>query len=981
MQTVARITRRDRPHIYTIAPALPFTDTLVAGLIARHGGPAAWPAITLLVPNRRAVRAMADAFLRASGGEAALLPRIRPLGDADADDLGFEEAVLAGDVALDIAPAIPSLERQCLLAQLVTRFQEQRGAAPLMAAEAAKLAAELARLIDQIATERLDTRDLAKLAPERFSAHWQQTLAFLAIITEQWPKLLAERGQIDPAARRNRLLEAQCAAWTAAPPPGPVIAAGSTGSIPAVADLLATVARLPKGAVILPGFDRAIDAADWDAAGDSHPQGGMKRLLAHMAAGRDDVADWHEASLSADRATRARALRTAFAPAQTAQRWHLVAPGPDPLPAVTLIEAASPREEAAAIALMLRETLETPAKTAALVTPDRGLARRVAAELLRWGIVVDDSAGMALAHSPAGRFLRLCAETVAGGLEPVSLLALLKHPLASLGLERRQCRRLARQLETALLRGVRPQPGTQGLAMAAQTAGGQDLSEFIARLTNILGPFEQLTQGRAATGLDRLVQAHLACAEALAGGPDALWAGDDGTAAAQFAASLASAAPLALPVPGNHYPALFATLMTGQVVRTPAQRHPRLAIWGTLEARLQSASRLILGGLNEGAWPREIAPDPWMSEPMRQQFGLPGAARRIGLAAHDFVQAMAAPEVMLTRALKADGAPTVASRWLARLHALFGGQIKTGGHYLDWARALDRAQAYRPVAEPRPRPPASARPTRLSVTQVETWRRDPYALYARHVLRLKPLDPLDQDPGAADRGNLIHAAFDAFLTKYPGALPDDALARLLAEGRAAFAPLIGRPAVWGFWWPRFKQAARWFLDQQQARAGIARVLKTEVAAQLAVPGTVTPFLLTAKADRIDQLADGALDIIDYKSGTIPSTRQLAAGYAPQLPLEGWMASEGAFDGVPAAPVAALSFWPVKGGDQEHKIKTVDDPQRHIAAAVLGLTRMIDAFADSATPYLASPRPSEAGFGDYDHLARVAEWRGGGKAED
>ncbi|GAB4144664.1 MAG: double-strand break repair protein AddB [Sphingomonadales bacterium] len=983
---MAPITRRQRPRLYTIAPGMPFTATLVDGIIARHGAdPAAWPSLTVLVPNRRAVRALSDAFLRASGGQAALLPAIRPIGDVDAEDLAFEDAALAGELDLTIAPAIAPLERQCLLARLVARFEQRRGGASLAPAQTARLAAALARLLDQIQTERLDMARLAALAPEQYSSHWQQTLKFLEVVTQHWPAELAARGQTDPAQRRNALLEAQHRAWSVHPPSAPVIAAGTTGSVPAVADLLALIARLPQGAVVLPGFDRGLDDADWEVLGDSHPQGGMKRLLAHIGASREEVADWHAAPLDNEAAARMRAVRIAFTPAANAHHWHRVAAGGAPLPDVRLIEAASPREEAGAIAFALREVLETPGKTAALVTPDRDLARRVAADLQRWGVTIDDSAGQPLAQSPAGRFLRLSAEAVINGFEPVSLLALLKHPLATLGLTRGDCRTMARRLEKALLRGVRPAPGAAGLAQAAQSRLKGDektaLIGFIDRLRDQSAPLAALAATDQPLTLSEILQAHLVCAESLAGGPDALWAGDDGQACAQFATELAAAAPQAAALTAPQYPALFSALMEGRVIRSAVASHPRLAIWGTLEARLQSADRIILGGLNEGVWPREIAPDPWMSEPMRQAFGLPAAARRIGLGAHDFVQALAAPDILLSRASKAEGAPTVPSRWLARLKALYGGQIDSGQCYVDWARAIDAPPHYNPVQRPAPRPPVAARPKCLSVTQVETWRRDPYALYARHVLKLQPLDPLDQDPSAADRGNLAHDALDRFIKKYGDHLPDDAYDRLLEEGRAVYAPLLDRPAIWGFWWPRFCQAARWFLAQQQARAGAYRVLATEVSASLALPGTLAPFTLTAKADRIDRDSDGKLEVIDYKTGTLPSDRQIEAGYAPQMPLQGWLAEQGAFAGVPAATVATLSYWPVKGLQQDQKIKTVKDPATHIARAVQGLTQLADAFANPQMPYLSSLRPKSARPGDYDHLARVAEWRGEAEGED
>jgi ATP-dependent helicase/nuclease subunit B len=439
------------------------------------------------------------------------------------------------------------------------------------------------------------------------------------------------------------------------------------------------------------------------------------------------------------------------------------------------------------------------------------------------------------------------------------------------------------------------------------------------------------------------------------------------------------------PMPGDRYPALLGQLLSSQVVRPGYGRHPRLAIWGPLEARLQHGDLLILGGLNEGTWPAEVAADPWLSRPMRRDFGLPAPERRIGLAAHDLAQAMGAPHIVLTRALRVEGTPTVPSRWLLRLDGL----LRTigidparlfGGEWLYWQAQLDAPAAVAAIAPPEPRPPVDKRPRQMRVTQVETWRRDPYAVYARYILRLHPLDPIDAEPSAADRGIWIHHALERFVKEYPRALPDDALDRLLTIGRQVFGAEMDRPAVGAFWWPRFEAIARWFVEQERERRAVLAAVHAEVRGTLQLDGPEGPFLLTATADRIERGRDGRLTIIDYKTGGIPSKREIEHGFAPQLPLEAAIAQAGGFADVVKGDVADLQFWRLTGGNPVAEAKGVNgDPQSLAKAAVAGLTGLIAAFDRQETPYRSIPDPAFAPrYSDYAHLARVKEWSVGGQ---
>jgi ATP-dependent helicase/nuclease subunit B len=985
------MTQAPRASVVTIEAHLPFLDTLAARLRSSAGAdPLALSRMTVLLPTRRACRALAEAFLRASNGKPLLLPRLRPVGDLDLDELAFLPD--EGDAeALDLPPAIPELDRRLLLARLVQAWNRD-----LPPGQAAMLARALARFLDEAQTEGAGFERLDALVPEELAQHWQGVLGFLRIVTDQWPALLAVRGALDPADRRNRLLAAQAAQWRANPPADPVVAAGLTGGIPAVAALMEVVARLPSGTVVLPGLDRAATPETWEAIrGDpGHPQHLMARFLDRLEVALDTVEVWAAPALSAGPTARLALVAEALLPARLTERWRR-SPALEPaaIRGLRRLDCAGPQEEAQVIALLLRQCLERrDGATAALVTPDRALARRVAAELRRWEIEIDDSAGVPLNKTPPGVFIRLVLGLVDEAAAPVPLLAALKHPLAAGGLAPEDFRAELRALERATLRGVRPAPGLDGILQALDSDATRHRA-FVERLRRRLAPLVA-AMGSADLSLRTLVEAHIAAAESLAESPDEpgarrLWSGDAGEVASAFMADLLVAArdfPLRA---GADYPALFESLLAGPVVRPRFGRHPRLFIWGLLEARLQRADLMILGGLNEGTWPGDPADDPWMSRPMRGRFGIAPPERRIGVSAHDFVQACGAPEVVLTRAARISGTPTLPSRWLLRLETVLraaGLEDALGEHRqpLAWTAALDRGLERVSVTAPAPCPPVAARPRGLSVTQIETWMRDPYAIYARHILGLRALEPLDAEPEARERGMSIHQAIDRFVTEFPRALPEDAEARLLALGREAFGALLSRPGIWAFWWPRFERIARWFLERERERRGILSALVSETSGSRVFPAPRGFFELRAKADRIERWADG-LVIVDYKTGGVPTEPMVARGLAPQLPLEAAIAEAGGFADVPAAPVTALEYWRLSGLAIPGEIRRVaagGHARDLIAAALAGLRELVERFDDPATPYRAVPVAKNAPrYSDYEHLERVKEWRAAEEADE
>ena len=985
-------------NLFTIPPHVPFLDALAAAWLARETDPVRRADGLILLPTKRSARSLAEAFLRLSDGAPLLLPRITALGAPD-------EAPLALTGVLDLPPAVEPMRRLSVLTQFILRMNGANGA-PTGADRAWLLAQELAMLMDEAERAEIDlSRKLPDAADPAFAQHWAETLKFLHIVTAVWPDWLAENGLMNPAARQIGLLNAQADAWRTDPPPHPVLIAGTTAGVRAVARLLSVVARMPQGQVVFPALDMGIAPEAWDAIEPSHPQAGLRRLLQGLGATRGDVQPWPEAPASTVPAARFPLLSRAMLPARALGDWRS-GPAVDAaaLTGLSRLTAADQQEEAEAIAIVLRDALETPGARAALVTPDRLLGNRVAAALLRYGVVADDSAGEPLVDAPPAVFLRLMIRAVADRLAPVPLLALLKHPLTGAGLSTAACRRAARGLELACLRGPRPGAGYAGIRMALdKSKAGPAVHDFWANVEKCLEPVFRIQSAEAADPVDALT-AVIEAAERMAAtdadaGPARLWSGQEGEALAERLSEVLAALPGMPDQRRAVLPGLLDAVLQGGVVRDrralrgrDGALHPRVFIWGLLEARLQSVDTMVLGGLAETVWPPATDPGPWLSRPMRVDVGLPSPEEIVGQAAHDFAAiACSAPVVVVSCPTRRDGAPAVPARWLTRLEMLLSGQhlVVPAHPAAAWVRVLDLpAGGPVPVRPPEPRPAVRLRPRRLSVTEIETWVRDPYAIYARHILKLRKLDPLDQETDASDYGSLVHDGMAAFLGRFKDRWPPDALAQLTAAMNLALRDAAVRPALQAWWRPRLERIAAWVAETEAERRAMAPpiAIAPEVSGVLRVDGPGGPFALTGRADRIDRRADGMLSIFDYKTGTPPSQKGVEAGLFPQLPLEAAMAARGAFQDVAADAVEELIYWHLSGGATAGKATVLfkGDQALTTEAAETAQNRLLDriaAFDDVGMAYLSHPNPSEVPrFADYAQLARVKEWQTAG-AED
>ena len=954
----------DRPNIFALPPGVDFAAELVRGMSDRWGdGPTDLARVELWVNTARMRRRLWQVF---DAGPPRLIPKVRLLAE------------LGTIAAPDLPPAVSALQRRLELRQLVAQLiATLPGLFPRAAAF--DLADNLALLFTEMADEGVSPDALAALDISDQSGHWQRAVKFLNIAAEF-------AGAPDAAARQRAAAEVLLRRWNSTPPDHPIIVAGSTGSRGPVSMLMHAVAHQPQGAVVLPGFDFHMGRDTWrsldDSAGvEDHPQYRFLRILRRADVDPDQLQRWTNAAPAS--VPRNRMVSLALRPAPVTDGWMRDGPELGDVTAlcsdIDLIEALSPRAEAFAIALRLRRAAGDGLR-AALITPDRTLARRVTAALDRWGIRPDYSAGDRLTLTPPGRLLRLIAGAFGRRLASDELIALVNHPLVTLGTDRPSHLRAVRDLEMFLRRGAVPFPTADTLDTWAKDDA--DRAVWGADISALLGELECLSGGP----LSDLVAANTRIATRLSGA--LVWEGDAGESARRAMDELAASAAHGGRLDAREYHSLLTSVLARDDVRDAVTPHPAIMIWGTLEARVQAVDLAILGGLNEGVWPKAPNPDPWLNRQMRRDAGLLLPERQIGLSAHDFQQAVAADRVVLSRSLRDDEALSVPARWINRITNLLAGLRGQGGPeallamrargdaWLRLAEALEHDYAPTPPAlRPSPAPPVSARPRNISVTRVSTLVRDPYAIYARDILRLQPLRPLRPEPDAALRGTIIHRVLERLIrgaNASPETLTDKTLMRL-ADG--ALAELSDWPSAQRLWRAGLAKNAPAFLGDEHLRQTEATPLALEPRGGLALdlPDGSGPFTLAGAADRIDRTPDGSLIIYDYKTGHVPTSSEQKA-FDKQLYLLAIMAEAGAFDRplpVPPAPVIEAAYLGVGSTlsrvDADLGAETAAKVRDEFLQLLAAYGKVEQGYtARAAVKYIKHP-------GDYDHLARYREW--------
>lgn len=951
-------------NIFNIRAKDSFVDVLASIFLKRYeDSPDELAKVLFLLPNRRSCQNLADAFIRIRGMQPTILPRMVPIAESEEDEI-----FLSGytNVLKNVKPAVSSLERTLIFTRLIMH-KPDFGIADVSLSQAYALARNLSSFIDTVYNEQLDYSRLKDIVPEEYAEHWQQTLKLLRIITEYWPQILQEKGLSDAVYRKWQLLKAEIDHWKSTDSRPKIVIAGNTAAFPVLKELLKTVAGFPDGEIYLYGLDKYLDDGSWDVIDENHPQFELKQLLDYLRIPRNDIKDIGDEEIS----LREKLVTEIMRPAIASGSWRGLSQDIFPRPSfdnIKMINCDDVRQEAKSIALIMRHTLETPEKTAALVTLDRNLSRRVISELRKWGIIADDSAGQPLSLTPIGTYLRLICEVIIQNTMS-SRIALMKHPFTACGFGYSEFNMRVRHIEYAL---------------RCEKELDEEQLKFLENFEERLSPLRELWE-MPTIGLKDILETHIKTAERLAdtnekSGDKIIWKKDSGRIAAQFFADFANKCDILQNISPNDYLPFLVTIFSEQNVRTRYGMHPRIKILGPIEARLTLYDVVIIGGVNEGTWPKSPQSDMWMSRPMKTKFGMPQAEKNIGVLAADFAHLMNAKEVYITRAQKSDGAPTNKSRWWLRietvLDAVFAGDREQYAFiyqqpYSFWAKNLERTDNPKPVPPPAPRPKVSLRPRRLSASQVETLMRDPYTIYARHILSLHPLNELDRAKQAYDFGNIIHSMLEEFNNKYNKEYPQSAYDELMNIGLRKFAENNIGEELKTFWLPRLENTIKWIVKRESEYRQSIKEVHNEINGAVEFDGLAGKFIITAKADRIDETIDNGLNIIDYKTGRGRKVKEMISSKAPQLPIEGMIAQQGGFPEIPAKSVKGLQYWEFNDkmncADEEASTRAVENIKHT-------LQQLIDAFDNEQRPYLAKPvAGSSSLYSDYDHLSRFLEW--------
>ncbi len=918
-----------------------------------------------LVPNRRACLALTQAFVRTQGLKPTILPQIVPIAEIDDEELFFNQFDIQ-DTTIALEHIISKEERLFLFSRLIMSKPAEFGLKHISLAQAVSLAIDLGNLIDTASNLGLSFDKLEELVPEQYATHWQETLRLLKIITEYWPQILKERNAVDASEYRKQILFKQAEIWQTENTTKNIVVAGITASFPAIVNMLQTIQRLPNGEIYFAGIDRFADDEYWKCIDESHPQFELKELLELLQISRKQIND----IVPPLNEERERLISEIMRPATVSDKWQSLCTHlefQDTIHSIRFINCYTQRDEGLAIALKIRQVLEIPEKTVALVTYDRNLARRVAAELGRFDVKVDDSAGLPLNLSPIGIYLRLIAEASENIDSSIKMVSLLKHPFTLLNMSATEFRKKAYNYEYHLRK-----KNTIEL--------DEEDTDFINTVYEALHDFATILTQESVDFYD-VLQLHIKTAEILSSsdtveGKNILWCGDVGKCAAKFINKLFESAHVLGKISGRDYLSLFNELMGLESVRTNYGTHPRVHILGPIEARLHHFDYVILGEFNEGTWPKPAQADMWMSRPMKKDFGFSLPEKNIGILGADLCGFLASDNVVLTRAERIDGAPMNKSRWLLRLETVLkalGSDIEAlaDTDFSILANTADRPEFFAPIKAPAPCPDVSLRPRIFSASGINLLISDPYAAFVKYILKLYPLNDLDMPMDRRDYGTLVHAIIEEFNNLYPTDLPDNALQILLDIGKRHFDDSQIDEDKKGFWLPQFIETAHWVIEQEKEYRNTVKTINNEIEGRVSYPLSIGDITFTAKADRIDELKDGSLNIIDYKTGQIPAKSRVVGGQALQLLIEGLIARKNGFSGISSNDVSKMIYW--KFGDNTLEISPIEKDEDLIEKCEDYLIRLLSKFDCKDTPYLSSPVPNLGHQQDYEHIARIKEW--------
>ncbi len=978
-------------NVFNISPRYPFLEVLASYVIETAKRDNLNIANDLiLLPTRRSCRHLKEVFLNLSGNMATLLPTILPLGDIDENGLAFLDYE---NEKLDdgLPPSISAIERNLILSYIIKKHTPSM---PNISEEQAySLAVDLAHLMDTVEMEELSFTNLKDIVPEEYSEHWQETLNFLKVITEEYPKLLKSINLLNPIDRKIKLIKKQVEFWKKYPPRGRVFAGGSTGSLVPIAYMLRFIANMDNGYLILPGLDKNISDADfklltsdYPTTNQNHPQYGLLKLIKSLGLKISDVPELPMFK-KYDVADSARELLSShiMLSSDMNDSWqNLPELDENILDDVSELTLKDEAEEVFAIASLLRKTVDEN-KRALLITPDRKIAKSVASELKRWNIIVDDSAGTPASDTTTGNYIILILKMIYDNFSPYSLLAVLKHKYTHLGFDSDTLKRAVFELENNVLRGKN---GIDTLEKMLNISTDSPLAnDLLLKVQSLTNEYSYLMGDTQKYSMYDLFVRHLKLVENFVLSDDVnineiLWNSDLhsslSTELKNLLSSLKDISEQDTEIDKMTAPAYFifiSNYLLSLSLRPTKSAHPNIAIMNSIEARLMSADLYIMAGLNEDTFPSITSDDPWMSRPMKAKFKLPLPERKIGLSSHDFVEFFCKKNVVMTHAVKVNGLNTITSRWLTKLDAiatLRGIKRKNtlGNMVKSWLASFENETIGVRCERPRPCPPVYARPKKLSATWIEKWYRDPYIIFANKILRLKKLDDINPEVGPAEFGTIIHNSLEEFKKRNMSTFAE--LVGLMFNNAVQYQDI---PQI-DFWYSKFREVAKWFVDYE---ASIKQSISISYQEEEGALSLTDDFTITAKADRIDITKDNRAYIYDYKTGTPPSITEVENGYAPQLPIEALILKNNGFANIKTnAKVVGVRYIKLTGSDNGKITEVCDSIDEVVDKAMDNLLKTINAFSLEATPYLSRPNPNKVGhaienYSEYEHLARVSEW--------
>ncbi|MBA4117640.1 MAG: hypothetical protein C0514_01915 [Candidatus Puniceispirillum sp.] len=888
-----------------------------------------------ILPTRRACRMLERALIAHAKTPSRLLPKILCLSDLATKDLG-------------LAPQAPHSSNETLFSLM--RFLCEENIAP-HPSQAYHWARALTKLLDGARLHKIDLyQGLEALLGAEHALHRQGALEGLLTLLAHWHKTPPLPSRCDDHVQAlEMLMERLCTHNTHAP----VITLGIHHSAPIYTRLLATCASLDKGTVLMNDFDHSLTQEHLKGLSSSHPQWIHARLLEALDLSPEEVLSWGARTCCATLPFLARAFEDTFAKSKEV-------PKNLGLNHLAMIEARDRFEEATFASLLIREALDDPNKKVLMVTPDRQLAALVGQMLRKWQIIPDDGAGMPLTSLTPFVFLMRVLEAVGENFSPMTLLALLKHPLFGGG---SAARTFARTLETRVLR--RPLAPQTLEACLSACQGDEALYGFLKDLQEKAAPFTEALRQKGQPLAD-LLEAHLSLALTLCA-KETLWEGEHAAEMATHWQDVLEAAPHFPELSPHTYLSVFPLLFKDQTVRRQHGIHPRVAILSPQQAQLMKADRVLICGLSEGLWPLLSPPSPWLSPAMEASLGLGDDTHTLAEAGRLFTEFCQAGEVFLMRSMRLDGTPQTPARVWQRLEAL----LKSEGITLStnkyeelqaWQKALYTETHPAPCERPAPRPRRALRPKQVSVSSLGLLQQDPYAFYVRNVLKLSPLEAIAPPPDARLFGTLLHGCLEAFVASGVLTVPQwDAVCQ------ARLKPLLPWGAVHLFWTKRLASLGPWILESLSALPKDTRFF-TEAHASLALFEGLT---LVAKADRIDvSVATGHVTVIDYKTGALPTKAEREVGLALQLPLEAHMLAQGSFANVPK-PVSSqinMQYWHLRPPYDIVALGNVVDQ------SLTHTQDLWEHFWVNEAPYLAPFTAPSQTFLPQEHMSRIQEWQ-------